>query len=240
MGAFMATGMAVSDLEKATAFYVEVLGLKKLQAVDLDEMKEHLLGTGKPGAPTLVLMEYKGRPKPPHDTESIQVRVLRPDAAATAAAIVERGGRHHPRAVALRREPRRLRRRPRRLPPRAHPGAVEVIVTGEQRATRRRVRRPHRLGRQARGAVPGRDVRAAAGAVRRRRPRRVRRRRSAGHAARARRRQRPVGARSGDRRRPRPRVGRRPRPRAARPRRQPVPLSRARGKKVLLVAWASW
>ena len=38
----MATGIAVSDLEKATAFYVEVLGLKKLQAVDLDEMKEHL------------------------------------------------------------------------------------------------------------------------------------------------------------------------------------------------------
>ena len=36
MGAFMATGMSVSDLDKATSFYVEVLGLKKLQEVDLD------------------------------------------------------------------------------------------------------------------------------------------------------------------------------------------------------------
>ena len=141
MGAFMATGMAVSDLEKATAFYVDVLGLKKLQTVDLDEMKEQLLGTGKPGAPTLVLMEYKGRPKPPHDTESSKFVFYVRDAAATAAAIVDRGGR-------ITREPSPygenlvgLRRRPRRLPARAHPGAVEVIVTGELRATADELRR---------------------------------------------------------------------------------------------------
>jgi predicted enzyme related to lactoylglutathione lyase len=93
MGAFMATGMAVSDLDKATSFYVDVLGLKKLQAVDLDEMREHLLGTGKPGAPTLVLMEYKHREVPPHDTESTKFVFYVRDAAATAAAIVDRGGR---------------------------------------------------------------------------------------------------------------------------------------------------
>lgn len=89
----MATGMAVSDLEKATSFYVEVLGLKKLQAIDLDHMKEHLLGTGKPGAPTLVLMEYKGRPKPARDTEATKFVFYVRDAAATAATVVERGGR---------------------------------------------------------------------------------------------------------------------------------------------------
>lgn len=93
MGAFVATGMAVSDLEQATAFYVDVLGLKKLQAVDLDEMKEHLLGTGKPGAPTLVLMEYKDRPKPASDTEASKFVFYVRDAAATAAAVVEAGGR---------------------------------------------------------------------------------------------------------------------------------------------------
>jgi len=89
----VATGMAVSDLEKATSFYVEVLGLKKLQEVDLDEMKEHLLGSGKPGAPTLVLMEYKDRPKPASDTEASKFVFYVRDAAATAATIVERGGR---------------------------------------------------------------------------------------------------------------------------------------------------
>ena len=93
MGAFVATGMAVSDLDKATAFYTDVLGLKKLQAVDLDEMREHLLGTGKPGAPTLVLMELKGREKPAHDTEATKFVFYVRDAAATAAAIVEAGGR---------------------------------------------------------------------------------------------------------------------------------------------------
>lgn len=92
MGAFVATGMAVSDLDKATAFYVDVLGLKKLQAIDLDHMTEHLLGTGKPGAPSLVLMEYKARPKPPHDTEATKFVFYVRDAAATAATIVERGG----------------------------------------------------------------------------------------------------------------------------------------------------
>ena len=89
----MATGMAVSDLEKATAFYVDVLGLKQLQAVDLDHMREHLLGTGRPGAPTLVLMEYKAREKPPHDTDATKFVFYVRDAAATAATIVERGGR---------------------------------------------------------------------------------------------------------------------------------------------------
>jgi predicted enzyme related to lactoylglutathione lyase len=93
MGAFVATGMAVSDLEKATAFYVDVLGLQKLQAVDLDEMKEHLLGSGKPGAPTLVLMEYKDRPMPASDTEASKFVFYVRDATATAATIVERGGR---------------------------------------------------------------------------------------------------------------------------------------------------
>ena len=93
MGAFMATGMSVSDLDKATSFYVDVLGLKKLQAVDLDHMREHLLGTGKPGAPTLVLMEHKGRAKPVSDTEATKFVFYVRDAAGTAAAIVERGGR---------------------------------------------------------------------------------------------------------------------------------------------------
>src|SRR5687767_14827889 len=85
--------MAVSDLDKATAFYVDVLGLKKLQAVDLDEMREHLLGSGKPGAPTLVLMEYKDREKPASDTEASKFVFYVRDAAATVAQIVERGGR---------------------------------------------------------------------------------------------------------------------------------------------------
>jgi catechol 2,3-dioxygenase-like lactoylglutathione lyase family enzyme len=93
MGAFMATGMAVTDLEKATAFYVDVLGLKKLQEVDLDEMTEHLLGSGKPGAPTLVLMQYKGRPKPASDTEASKFVFYVRDAAATAQAVVDAGGR---------------------------------------------------------------------------------------------------------------------------------------------------
>jgi predicted enzyme related to lactoylglutathione lyase len=93
MGAFMATGMSVSDLEKATAFYVEVLGLKKLGEYDLDHMREHLLGSGKPGAPTLVLMEHKGREKPASDTDATKFVFYVRDAAATAAAIVERGGR---------------------------------------------------------------------------------------------------------------------------------------------------
>ena len=93
MGAFVATGMSVSDLEKATAFYVDVLGLQKLQEVDLDHMREHLLGTGKPGAPTLVLMEHKGRAKPPADTEATKFVFYVRDAAATAAKVVERGGR---------------------------------------------------------------------------------------------------------------------------------------------------
>lgn len=93
MGTFAATGIAVTDLEKATAFYVEVLGLKKLGSYDLDHMKEHLLGSGKPGAPTLVLMEYKGRPKPPQDTEATKFVFYVRDAAATAQAVVERGGR---------------------------------------------------------------------------------------------------------------------------------------------------
>jgi predicted enzyme related to lactoylglutathione lyase len=93
MGAFMATGMSVADLDKATSFYVDVLGLRKLQAVDLDHMKEHLLGTGKPGAPTLVLMEHKGRGKPVSDTDATKFVFYVRDAAATAAAIVERGGR---------------------------------------------------------------------------------------------------------------------------------------------------
>lgn len=89
----MATGMAVSDLEKATAFYVDVLGLKKLGSYDLEHMREHLLGSGKPGAPTLVLMEYKGRAKPPADTEATKFVFYVRDAAATAQAAVERGGR---------------------------------------------------------------------------------------------------------------------------------------------------
>jgi predicted enzyme related to lactoylglutathione lyase len=38
-------------------------------------------------------MEHKGRPKPPHDTESSKLVFYVRDAAATAAAIVERGGR---------------------------------------------------------------------------------------------------------------------------------------------------
>ena len=89
----MATGMSVSDLEKATAFYVEVLGLKKLGSYDLEHMREHLLGSGKPGAPTLVLMEHKGRAKPPSDTEATKFVFYVRDAVATAQAIVERGGR---------------------------------------------------------------------------------------------------------------------------------------------------
>ena len=93
MGAFVATGMAVGDLEKATAFYVEVLGLKKLQEVDLDERREHLLGSGKPGAPTLVLMEYKDRPKPASDTEASKFVFYVRDVAGTAATIVASGGR---------------------------------------------------------------------------------------------------------------------------------------------------
>ncbi len=93
MGVFMATGMSVSDLDKATAFYVDVLGLKKLQAMDLDHMKEHLLGSGKPGAPTLVLMEHKGREKPASDTEATKFVFYVRDAAGTAATIVEHGGR---------------------------------------------------------------------------------------------------------------------------------------------------
>jgi catechol 2,3-dioxygenase-like lactoylglutathione lyase family enzyme len=93
MGAFVATGMAVSDLEKATAFYVDVLGLRKLQEVDLDHMTEHLLGSGKPGAPTLVLMQYKGRPKPPSDTEASKFVFYVRDAAATVQAAVDAGGR---------------------------------------------------------------------------------------------------------------------------------------------------
>lgn len=93
MGAFMATGMSVSDLEKATAFYVDVLGLKKLGRYDLDHMTEHLLGSGKPSAPTLVLMEHKGRPMPASDTDATKFVFYVRDAAATAAAIVERGGR---------------------------------------------------------------------------------------------------------------------------------------------------
>jgi predicted enzyme related to lactoylglutathione lyase len=93
MGMFAATGIAVSDLEKASAFYADVLGLKKLSEVDLDEMREHLLGTGKPGAPTLVLMEHKHRATPPHDVESSKLVFYVRDAAATAAKVVERGGR---------------------------------------------------------------------------------------------------------------------------------------------------
>ena len=93
MGAFMATGMSVSDLDKATSFYVDVLGLRKLQELDLDHMREHLLGSGKPGAPTLVLMEHKGRAKPASDPEATKFVFYVRDAAATAAAIVERGGR---------------------------------------------------------------------------------------------------------------------------------------------------
>jgi lactoylglutathione lyase len=90
---FAATGAAVADLARATAFYVQVLGLKKLQTYDLDHMTEHLVGTGKPGAPTLVLMEYKGRDKPPHDTEATKFVFYVRDAAATAAAVEAAGGR---------------------------------------------------------------------------------------------------------------------------------------------------
>jgi predicted enzyme related to lactoylglutathione lyase len=38
-------------------------------------------------------MEYKGKPKPPHDTEATKFVFYVRDAAATAAAIVERGGK---------------------------------------------------------------------------------------------------------------------------------------------------
>ena len=90
---FAATGAAVSDLEKATAFYVEVFGMQKLQTYDLDHMNEHVLGSGKPGEASLVLMQYKNREKPPHDTEATKFVFYVRDAAATAAAVVSAGGR---------------------------------------------------------------------------------------------------------------------------------------------------
>lgn len=90
---FAATGAAVSDLDKATAFYVEVFGMKKLQTFDLDDMHEHVLGSGKPGAPALVLMQYKGRPKPAHDTEATKFVFYVRNAVETAAAVVAAGGR---------------------------------------------------------------------------------------------------------------------------------------------------
>lgn len=88
---FAATGAAVSDLDKATA-YVEVFGLKKLQTFDLDDMHENILGSGKPGAPALLLMQYKNRAKPAHDTEATKFVFYVRDAAATAEAVVAAGG----------------------------------------------------------------------------------------------------------------------------------------------------
>ena len=93
MSTFAATGAAVADLERATAFYVEVFGLRKLRTYDLDHMDEQLLGTGKPGEPALVLMQYKGREKPAHDTEATKFVFYVRDAAATVAAVVANGGR---------------------------------------------------------------------------------------------------------------------------------------------------
>ncbi len=90
---FAATGAAVSDLEKATAFYVEVFGMKKLQSFDLEDMNENILGSGKPGAAALVLMQYKNRAKPPHDTEATKFVFYVRDAAETAEAVVAAGGR---------------------------------------------------------------------------------------------------------------------------------------------------
>lgn len=92
MGTFSATGAAVADLERATAFYVDVFGMRKQQTYDLPHMVEHILGFGRRGEAALVLMEYKGRERPQHDPEATKFVFYVRDAAATAAAVTAAGG----------------------------------------------------------------------------------------------------------------------------------------------------
>ncbi len=101
MTTFAATGMAVADLERSTAFYVAVFGMTKQQTYDLDHMTEHILGFEGRRGPGLVLMEYKGKAKPAHDTEATKFVFYVDDVATVATSIRDAGGRitYEPAAV---------------------------------------------------------------------------------------------------------------------------------------------
>lgn len=76
-----ALGIGVSDLEKSTDFYTRIIGMKKLQSLNLPHMNEEVLGFEGRGA-SLVLMNYIDGSNPNYKDNPIKIVIYVPDAAA--------------------------------------------------------------------------------------------------------------------------------------------------------------
>ncbi len=85
-----AIGIGVSDLEQSTDFYTRVMGMKKLQTINLPHMNEELLGYEGRSA-SLVLMNFIDGSNPNYKDNPIKLVVYVPDVATVIDAIREEG-----------------------------------------------------------------------------------------------------------------------------------------------------
>ena len=85
-----ALGIGVSDLEKSTDFYTRVIGMKKIQTLNLPHMNEEVLGFEGRGA-SLVLMNYIDGSEPNYKNNPIKIVIYVPNAGAIIEAVRSEG-----------------------------------------------------------------------------------------------------------------------------------------------------
>jgi len=85
-----ALGIGVSDLAKSTDFYCRVIGMKKLQTINVPQMNEEVLGFEGRGA-SLVLMNYIDGSNPNYKDNPIKIVIYVSDAAAIIDAVRKEG-----------------------------------------------------------------------------------------------------------------------------------------------------
>jgi lactoylglutathione lyase len=95
-----AVGIGVADLERSTAFYRDVLGMRELMTFSLPHMEEIVLGWGRKGA-SIVLMQYTDGSDPATTNLPVKLVMYVDDPVALAAKIRDAG-------LPIEREPERV------------------------------------------------------------------------------------------------------------------------------------
>jgi catechol 2,3-dioxygenase-like lactoylglutathione lyase family enzyme len=87
-----AMGIGVSDLQRSTSFYTEVLGLEVMRTYELGYIEEIVLGWPDSTGAVVVLMHWPDQPRR-YDGNDVKLVFYVDDPAAVIARIRERGGR---------------------------------------------------------------------------------------------------------------------------------------------------
>ena len=88
IGAF---GIAVSDLDKSTAFYTDVLGMVVLQTIEIPNVKQIVLGFEGVRGASVLLMKYTDGRSPVCEEDAVKFVFYVPDAGATLGAARDAG-----------------------------------------------------------------------------------------------------------------------------------------------------